>query len=636
MPIVNLPDGRRLNFPDGTPPAEMSRAIDGLFAQSKPSAQEGPSKLESFGRGAVQGGTLGFGDEIGGAFKAGTRAISRGIEGAVYGDNVLPDVGYSQSRDAIRSANKSAQEANPGSYFGGEVAGSLASGTPGGAALTAGNGVLRAAKLGAVGAGYGGVAGAGYSEGDAGQTLKDTGQGAALGGFLGGVGLPVAGAVAGRVGKGLKNALALGDKPNNAQSMLIDRLQKDKVDLTGLRDALTATDKPVAIVDIGGANTKGLASAIANKPGAAKSAAEDFLNKRQEGQSSRLSQDIGENISQNKDFYGTLDDIIARRKELSKPLYEEAYKAGNVTSDKIDTLIKESADIQGALRQARRLPEYKGLADNDIRLLDKAYKNIGGKAQAARQKGDAERARDFDSLRISLQQAIVEKVPAYGKALETFSSESASKDALEAGKEFFKNPPELIKKELSSLSEGDRELYRSGAARKLQEMMSATADGADEVKRIFGNDLKKSQIGALFDKETDFNRFADRMKQEASMYDSRTKVLSGSRTTPLAEEQKQLASDSLSLLGKVGRGQFLSAAGQVIGDVGGRLAGRNEKVNAELAKYLFNSDVKKSKQLVDILLQRNVKNIKSDERARRLGNVLGAGAGQASGGSTSN
>lgn len=123
------------------------------------------STAESILRGAAQGASLGFADEITG-----------GIE------SLLTDKSYEQARDESRKNYKSAQDSNPISYGAGEIGGGLAT------ALVPG---LNTAKLGtlsarvAANASLGALAGLGTSDSqDVIDQVKDAATGAALAGGI--------------------------------------------------------------------------------------------------------------------------------------------------------------------------------------------------------------------------------------------------------------------------------------------------------------------------------------------------------------------------------------------------------------------------------------------------------------------
>lgn len=144
--------------------------------------EEAPGALESGLRGAAQGATLGFADELTGAGEA---ALDR-LMGA-HADIVSL---YKQHRDESRAKYKAAQEANPTAYGAGELGGGLATAlVPG---LGAGGVLAQGAKMAALGA----ASGLGHSEAEDARGLIGD---AAVSGLVGGA----AGAGGALIGKGL-------------------------------------------------------------------------------------------------------------------------------------------------------------------------------------------------------------------------------------------------------------------------------------------------------------------------------------------------------------------------------------------------------------------------------------------------
>lgn len=162
LPAGFVPDALPQGFTPDAPAAPVAAP-----------APEAPGGFESVGRGLLQGATLGFSDEIGGAI------------GSLFSDK-----SYSQVRDEIRANDNAAKEAHPFLYGAGEVGGGIASTLiPGLGAAKAGAGLARTAlTLG----GQGALAGLGGSEAtDVGGMAKD----AAIGGVLGaGIGAAAHGA----------------------------------------------------------------------------------------------------------------------------------------------------------------------------------------------------------------------------------------------------------------------------------------------------------------------------------------------------------------------------------------------------------------------------------------------------------
>lgn len=137
-------------------PLDYSKLTDAELEELSamvPQEPQEPGKLESFGRGAAQGASFGFSDEIVGGVEA-----------------LLTDKTYQQARDESREANRLAEEANPLTYLGGNLVGGAAVPIPGGAiasgGLKAATTLGKAARLVGVGTVAGGLGAAGSSEAD--------------------------------------------------------------------------------------------------------------------------------------------------------------------------------------------------------------------------------------------------------------------------------------------------------------------------------------------------------------------------------------------------------------------------------------------------------------------------------------
>lgn len=186
------------------PAASGGRALDLSQFEEVPAASK-PGKLESFGRGALQGVTFGFADELTGAL-----------------ESLFTDKTYSQSRDESRANYRAAKEANPGTYLAGELGGGLATMAIPGGAIARGAGA--AAKAGGFaanavrGAGAGILSGIGQSEA---EDLEGIAKDAAVSGLVGGA----VGGVAGTVGEKLLGG-AKGRVDTRLMSDIGDRAKK--------------------------------------------------------------------------------------------------------------------------------------------------------------------------------------------------------------------------------------------------------------------------------------------------------------------------------------------------------------------------------------------------------------------------
>lgn len=118
-----------------------------LDLSSFDAAQKTPeeiSSLESLGRGAAQGATFGFGDELAGAGSSAVQTLLESLNLRPE-DNLSFTEKYAKERDITRANNKAAEEANPWTYGGGNVLGAIGTG------LLAGGAGIGGKVLGALG-----------------------------------------------------------------------------------------------------------------------------------------------------------------------------------------------------------------------------------------------------------------------------------------------------------------------------------------------------------------------------------------------------------------------------------------------------------------------------------------------------
>jgi hypothetical protein len=218
------------------------------------------SGKEAFARGAVQGVTLGWGDEIAGA----AYGLLNTIENHELLDRDARRREYETARDEIRAKNAAAQAAHPTKYGAGRITGGLVSALIPGTSVARGAGAL---EVGAQGAVLGGIAGAGESNAtNAKDVLGEAAESAALGG-AGGAALHTVGTkvVAPLAQKAIG---AIAEKlPALADRQAVKQLSRDvpmSLDnpMTGDKNLSAAINEPI---DIGAKKPITLA-AIAGKP----------------------------------------------------------------------------------------------------------------------------------------------------------------------------------------------------------------------------------------------------------------------------------------------------------------------------------------------------------------------------------
>jgi hypothetical protein len=411
--------------------------------------------------------------------------------------------------------------------------------------------------------------------------------------------------------QGVRNAFGMNDPQRVADKIATKAIGRDNMDPKAMAKALEDLGPGATIADVGGKNVRGTVRAAAGSPGQAGQYVDDILSQRKADEPARFASAV-DRISPNRGFTDTIDDIVAQRSQKAAPLYEQAGipkdaaqygTAPRLASDEVKTLIAKSKDVQNAIAQAKSLPQYADLADDSMVLLDKAYKNIGGKAEAAKRSGDMVAYRDLNELRNQLKDAIVKERPAYGDALKTFADDSKLKGAIEQGRKLFSTQADaqVTAKTYSALSPDEQLLFRQGVAEAMRDTGSRSAIGSPSA-RAFGGPKMQDKLRQVLG--SDFDEFAKDMGREATFTRTAKDVAQGSRTAPMLAEMDDLS-------GQVGMAKDL-AKGDVMGlllrggsNMRDRLVdGRNEKVNEALAKMLVNPDINASKQTLSGLLDK--------------------------------
>lgn len=193
--------------------------------EENPFSSDASSSSGALQRGVVQGGTMGFSDELAGVAAALSDKLGRSREA----DQVVRDAkakgtydpsaaspqekadlqeeqegpsfadDYRRNRDDFRGDLDAAKKSHPVLYGAGELAGTLAVPVPGGPAV---KGLARVKQFAKTGAVLGAVGGLGHSRGDVGEMLADVGIGGVSGGVVGGalgVGNNIASALLGKM-----------------------------------------------------------------------------------------------------------------------------------------------------------------------------------------------------------------------------------------------------------------------------------------------------------------------------------------------------------------------------------------------------------------------------------------------------
>lgn len=621
----------------GAPPADPLDAMLAQQAASKPQipappAAPQPHQLPQWakdqgiadpwsggqnGNGATgalaNGMTAGFGDEVIGAMSAAEHNAVPFL--TRQPTNFRQD--YADVRDAYRDAAKAYAGKHPLWNMATPVFSAPFMGPAGAVRSAAENPGFWSKVAGGVGAGgvVGGTAGFGQGEGGFEQRLESGGKGALAGMATGAALVPLAyGGVgtAAALGRMLnKENPTLGGK---AGEILTRAAAGDGLSLPHAADRIENDPTgQLTLADLGGENSKllrlGRALVTANTP--VSRDITEAMNARDAGQTGRVLGSVAGNLADGGDVLALADRLQADKMNAARPLYEAAgvpsdpaqyAQAPLIENPQVTRLLSKSADVQRAIAQAKAIPDYADLPNNSMVLLDKAYKNIGGNAFEARAAGNGERARDLNSLRTQLLDAITDgdKAHPYRQALNAYSSAADTQDALAMGQRAFGLGADHVARDFGGLSEGDKPFYQMGFAATLQKRLNSAGDGRDAVKVIYGNNNIRQSIANVFGPEA-ASKLDAAMASEKAMFETGQFLTGGSQTANKAADFSP-ASPVRKVLGDIiqggtagfmGGGLHGAAVGAVglpatkfVGGIASKIAERNALADPETAATL--------------------------------------------------
>lgn len=553
--VVDQGSGSTIEFPDGTD-AETIRSVMQKFSGggSKPQAQQqapqepAMGRFESLRRGAAQGLTFGFRDELYGGLKG---AYDYATGAGSFGDS------YAKARDESRALDTQAQQSNPGTYLAGEVVGSLP--VPGALAKAgispmakvAGEG-LKARSLAAAkeGVAYGALYGAGKGEGVEGTT-EGTITGGIGGGLVGGA-LPAVGDAVGGLYRGVTQPVRAMTNPKQvAAEKMAEAMARDNATGTstvgqamGRADQRLVKNAPMEggamAADFGGENTRNLMRTAGNLPSQAAEQLRKKIDARQGFQWKRIENELEQGLGNGSLAFQQMDVMEEYAKKQADPLFKQAYASQLPMTEKLSEVLgRPHVRRLYELTVEQLQNEGKNVAEmSPVKILhmikmqiDRQIRQVKRGIQDSKANWDA---RTLVTLKNDLKDAI--DLPVYKKALETYAGPMAVKNAIEDGMdEAFKLPTEELAAKMRNMSKAEREWYRMGAARSIMGKVRTGNTMRDRTENLFGSPDMQKRLRALYPNVKSYRSLQRRLVLEAKMSDFR-KAMQGNSTTA-----KQLA-----------------------------------------------------------------------------------------------
>jgi hypothetical protein len=371
--------------------------------------------------------------------------------------------------------------------------------------------------------------------------------------------------------------------------------------------ALQDTGRPATIMETG-ENVRKLGVDVTAAPGPGAKTMRDFVESRHESQFDRIVQDLDEVFGRgpNRDRVNVFElekDIIERKSAQSKPLYDAAYKetVPQALKDDLTNLFQQYPDMatKGYAMAQKLARDYgvtipKKLDINSYQSLDWLKRGLNELSKVKMKKGSPGRARGTTIQSGELRDMLVDHNSKYGDALQSFSGHSLLHEALLEGQNVARKRPQKIREELAELSDGEKDLYRIGAAEKLYQIVEDAGFGRDLTKYLDKNRSWRERMRIIFPDDAEFKKFMENLKVEKEMAQTRRRTVSGSPTHGRQQTAGMVEGDP-SVVQQAIRAAISPEQGaldQIMRSIRSRSQGRSSVTREQLANQLTVTDPK--------------------------------------------
>ena len=527
------------------------RMTRGGLVGGRPSVQEQMDTLEATARGAVQGATLGAGDEIYGA------AVGAG--NWLTGNGYLEH--YERARDENREANQAAQEAHPWAYGAGQVGGGLATMAVGGVPALSAKAATLGGRigLGAIeGAGYGAVQGFNDGEGTIGDKVESGLWGAGSGAVVG-AGLP---AVASGVGAGARwvmNSEPLPEVLRPFSRGAVNRVSRafgdDAAAGFNYADEVTRMLPEQMPLDLSGMNVRTQVEGIASQPGLGGARIARSLNERSAGAADRIRTVTDNALGTTAGRRAERDTLLEARRSNISPLYERAREHAAPLDVREAINLIDDALLTAAGKKKEALQNIKGQLLNDgipkssAAALHEVRSEIG--------RGMRNEWSDIAGALKPIQQKLddqLDTIPGYAEARAQWADSKAIEEAQDAGAKAWNRNTRRddMAAELADMTEAERRAYMLAARDAAAENMdnagrSLGQIGADQesirgAMATFGTRAGEDKLRMLSQTPEAGEAAVRRIQGEAAMASRAHEILGNSRTAARTAAQKEFPS----------------------------------------------------------------------------------------------
>lgn len=567
-----------------------------------------------------QGLTMGWGDELN-ALKAGAGAMLPGGQS--------PADAYNATMQAQQAERALYEKSNPARAMVGEVAGGLAGAGKLGGAVKMGKSFIQAApRLIGAGAAAGAVSGAGSA--DPGERTD----GAVSGGLIGAAAGPLLmGGV--RVAKDASKLVrnALSPSPGAADEAVVGALQRDgrstKDILAALRDAPEGV--PVSAADVSSPGVQSLLSGAAVTPGKAQQVVTETLESRLGEQGQRVRDAVGKAAGPRQYAVNLIEEVKASRWAKAAPLYQEAFKAGRVQSERVAEILKDP-DVASAYAVAQKIAKREGVElapidAPDLRTLDYLKRGLDGKISAEfGSGGNPANAASLKKLRTEMVDIMDAQSPAYKAARRAYSSDSEVLEAVELGQKALNMGDGQLSVTLKGLKSGaEKEAFRKAALDSLTDRLNSK-EGAGLLNDLMKSEKARRNLKLIVGNEKEYAALSKRLIAEQQIRNTGARVNPkvGSQTAMRQGDAGALP-ETMSMTQNLANKNWWALGMQGLNALKMRGQGLNDAAKGNMAEGLMTADKAQQAAYLKRLMEAEQRAAKAKSRKGFLGATTAGG-----------
>ena len=517
---------------------------------------------------AVQGPTFNLMDEAyGGLWGAVDTLTGTGV--GRKGPETFTEA-YRRNRDFYRGADISRSKEAPFTSGASQFIASLPLGGPAAKVIKQALPVVKnpygAAAL--TGGGFGLIGGVGSSE-EVGDIPKTAGISTLLGAILGPATEGVKNAVV-NVGQNVGARFGLKDTKDLAERRIAEAMLRDQSGSNQASARLNKLGPEATLADSAGTNTRNLLDTMATLPGKTQNATENMINQRQAGRADRLRSSAEAGLSpQGQRLPPFVEDLSAKRKIASAPLYEKLHKIEVPLDDETRTLLRAAEQI-GAFEKGRELAvldrvpfTISSFKDSSpvkaaMRDLDYVKQGMDGLLASSKSVDKEGKLTPFGLKLANLKDLIVGKLDTattdprtgavlYKQARDAYAGPSQLIDSAEAGRRLINLDAVTINKRVRSMGQSEFEAFQVGAFEGLRQKLG-TMGGQTQVMNMWKEPSTREKLKEVFPSERAFREFASTVAAEARL----KKLESVGRGSQTAGREARMDDQSAQLMKDLG------------------------------------------------------------------------------------